>query len=88
MKAIRTKPISATRSNPFRIQAQDYSGNKLLIPYNEDLSIESNHLIAAERFVSHLGLKGFVCGAPVDLGHIMWILHDHIVEEELYFEVK
>ncbi len=89
MKAIITKPIASTANNPLRIQAQDYDGNKLLIPFNDSLTFESNHLVAAERFIKHLGLHGIVSGAPTEKGQVSWVIAGH--EEsagDLYFEVK
>lgn len=85
MKAIKTKPISKTRNNPFRIQAQDSDGNKILVPYDESLSFEANNLIAAERFAKHLGLKGRFFGAHIKDSEMQWIMESF--ENEYNFEI-
>ena len=76
MKAILTKPILANSRHPLRIQAQDFEGNKLLIPFDDGLSVEANHLITAERFAKHLHLKGVFSGAHTEKDQMMWVMQN------------
>lgn len=81
MKAIKTKPILANSKHPFRTQAQDIDGNKILVPFDFSLSEKANHLIAAERFAKHMGWGGVFHGAYSGKQEMHWVGATHDNEE-------
>lgn len=76
MKAILTRYHGPTNVKGSRVSAQAEKGQRIIIPVDHALGIDTNHMLAARGLRTKMGWSGKLIGGTLGSGDMCWVFAD------------